>query len=234
VTAPVVTVDGPAGSGKTTLGRRLATALGLPFVDTGLFYRAVTLAAVGAGLRARDRARIVEVVRRTSIDINTDPEDRSWELRVDGADPGEGIRDPSHALLLSTISQMPEVRRHLLGLQRRPAANGAVAVGRDCGTVVFPDARVKLYLEASEALRATRRAAELERRGATVDRRTLETEIAGRDRTDAPSLAPAAGAIVIDTGSAGIDEVVGLALACCAEAGIAASAAARGGAGGAR
>ncbi len=220
MTAHVVTVDGPAGSGKTTLGRRLAAALALPFIDTGLFYRAVTVAAVGSGLGAGDRDRIVEVARRTSIEVNTTADDESWEVRVDGTDPGERIRDPRHALLLSTISQIPEVRSHLLSLQRLPGVSGAVAVGRDCGTVVFPDAQVKLYLQASEALRAVRRAAELERRGSVVDHRTLDTEIRGRDHTDAPSLAPAAGAIVIDTGSGGIDHIVSLALGYCAAAGI--------------
>jgi len=212
VTAPVVTVDGPAGSGKTTLGRRLATALGLPFVDTGLFYRAVTLAAVGAGLRARDRARIVEVVRRTSIDINTDPEDRSWELRVDGADPGEGIRDPSHALLLSTISQMPEVRRHLLGLQRRPAANGAVAVGRDCGTVVFPGAQVKIFLTASLEERAARRHNQLKEKGVAATLAALSLEIAERDRRDisrsASPLVASADAVLVDTTGMPVNAVV--------------------------
>lgn len=217
---PVVTVDGPAGSGKTTLGRRLAATLALPFIDTGLFYRALMVAVVGAGLDGDDHDRIAALARRTTIEINTVPTGSTWEVRVDGEDPGERIRDPRHALLLSTVSQIPAVRRHLLGLQRAPAARGAVAVGRDCGTVVFPDARVKLYLQASEALRAARRAAELERRGAGVDGGTLDTEIAGRDRTDAPSLSPAGGAMVIDTGTGGIDEMVELALRHCAAAGI--------------
>ncbi|MGD0834750.1 MAG: (d)CMP kinase [Candidatus Dormibacteria bacterium] len=217
---PVVTVDGPAGSGKTTLGRRLAAALQLPFIDTGLFYRAVTVAVVAAGLDAADPERIAQLARRTTIEINTTPADASWELRINGDDPGESIRDPRHALLLSTVSQIPGVRSHLLGLQRAPAGGGAVAVGRDCGTVVFPGARVKLYLQASETLRAARRSAELERRGSAVDHGTIDSEIAGRDRTDAPSLSPAAGAIVIDTGTRGIDEMVAIALRHCAAAGV--------------
>ena len=113
------------------------------------------------------------------------------------------------------------MRRHLLALQRAPAAGGAVAVGRDCGTVVFPGAVVKLYLQASEDLRAARRAAQLDRRGAAVDPRHSRSEIAGRDRGDAPAMAAAADAVVIDTGSRGVDEMVEMALWLCAAAGIA-------------
>jgi cytidylate kinase len=223
VSAAVVTVDGPAGSGKTTLGRRLAAALGLPFVDTGLFYRAVTVAAVRAGLGAGDADRVVEVARRTVIEVNTTPGDVSWEVRLDGVDPGPAIRDPRHAALLTAFSQLPEIRRHLLPLQRAPAARGAVAVGRDCGTVVFPDARVKLYLEATEELRASRRAAQLARQGSAVDIDVLDSEIGGRDLGDAPALGAAAGAVVIDTGSHGIDEMVRIALDVCAAAGLGAA-----------
>jgi cytidylate kinase len=220
VSVRVVTVDGPAGSGKSTLGRRLATVLGLAYIDTGLFYRALTVAVVRAGLGPGDAERVVELAGTAGIEVNTDPGDESWEVRVDGADPGPGIRDPAHAALLTAVSQLPGVRRHLLPLQRAPAARGAVAVGRDCGTVVFPDAMVKLYLQATEALRAERRAAELARRGAAVDRDTLRDEIGGRDRGDARAMAAAPDAVVIDTGSHGVDEMVEVALRLCAAAGL--------------
>jgi cytidylate kinase len=220
VSVPVVTVDGPAGSGKTTLGRRLALDLRLPFIDTGLFYRAVTVAAVRAGLGAGDRDRIAEVARSTAIEVNTAASDLSWEVRVDGAEPGASIRDPRHAALLTAISQLPEVRQHLLALQRAPATRGAVAVGRDCGTVVFPEAAVKLYLLASEAVRTARRAAQLASQGTPVDARDLDTEIAGRDLGDARAMPAAPDAVVIDTGSRGIDEMVEMALSLCAAAGI--------------
>jgi len=220
VSIPVVTVDGPAGSGKTTLGRRLAVELGLPFIDTGLFYRGAMVAAVRAGLGAGDLARITEVVTGAAIEINTAPEDQSWQVRVDGDDPGDEIHDPRHALLLTTVSQIPAVRRHLLPLQRAPATGGAVAAGRDCGTVVFPEAAVKFYLEATEAVRAARRAAQLERQGATIDPGSMESEIAGRDRGDASVMPAAPGAWVIDTGSHGIDEMVQIALRRCVEAGL--------------
>lgn len=220
MSAAIVTVDGPAGSGKTTLGRRLALELGLPFIDTGLFYRAVTVAVVRAGLGAGERAHIVRVAQATSIEVNTTPGDLSWEVRVDGVDPGAGIRDPHQASLLTTISQLPEVRHHLLALQRAPAAHGAVAVGRDCGTVVFPEAAVKLYLQATAALRAARRAAQLASQGTEVDSQVLGAEIVGRDLGDAPAMAAAPDAVVIDTGSRGIEEMVQMALAVCAAAGL--------------
>jgi cytidylate kinase len=221
VSIAIVTVDGPAGSGKSTLGRRLAAALGLPYIDTGLFYRAVTVAALRAGLGAGDVAAIGAVAGTTRIEVNTIPEDESWEVRVDGVDPGAAIRDPRHAALLTAVSQVPAVRHHLLALQRAPARGGAVAVGRDCGTVVFPDAAVKLYLQATEELRAARRAAQIASRGSAVDRETLTSEIAGRDLGDAPALAAAPDAVIIDTGRHDVDEMVSLALALCAAAGIA-------------
>jgi cytidylate kinase len=220
MTIPLVTVDGPAGSGKTTLGRRLALALGLPFIDTGLFYRAVIVAASRAGLGAGDLDGIADLATGVVIEVNTAPDDESWQVRVDGTDPGAEIRDPRHAGLLTAVSQLPDVRRHLLSLQRAPAARGAVAVGRDCGTVVFPEAAVKLYLQATAALRAARRAAQLEREGAAVDPETLEVEISGRDNGDAPAMAAAPDAVVIDTGAHGIDEMVEMALSLCRAAGL--------------
>jgi CMP/dCMP kinase len=223
---PVVTVDGPAGSGKSTLGRRLALELGLPFVDTGLFYRGLTVAAVRAGIGAGDASAAERLATAVRIEVNTGAAAGAggWTVRLDGVDAGEAVRDPRHAPLLSALSSMEGVRRALLEPQRRAAAAGAVAVGRDCGTVVFPDAEVKLYLDAAPEVRASRREVQLRTGGTVLDAAELRSEVSERDardleRTVAP-LRRARGAHVIDTGLLGVDEVLADALDACRRAGI--------------
>jgi CMP/dCMP kinase len=223
---PVVTVDGPAGSGKSTLGRRLALALGLPFVDTGLFYRALTVAAVRAGIGAGDVAAAERLAATVHVELNTDPADAAcgWTVRIDGEDASSSARDPRLAPLLGALSGMEGVRRALLEPQRRAAAGGAVAVGRDCGTVVFPDAEVKLYLDAAPEVRASRREIQLRIGGTALDAAQLRSEVAERDARDsgraASPLRRAAGAHVIDTGALGVDEVLADALDVCRRAGV--------------
>jgi CMP/dCMP kinase len=218
VTPPIITIDGPAGSGKTTLGRRLATALGLPLVDTGLFYRGVTVAAARAGIDADDRAALIGCARRTVVVIDTDPmhDDTESAARVNGLEAGPALRDPANAPLLASMSSIPEVRAALLDAQRGLASGGAVAVGRDCGTVVFPDAQLKLYLDASETVRAQRRASQLQGSGADVDSALMRGEVGARDRFDASRsvspMTPAPDAHHLDTGVLGIDDVVRTAL----------------------
>lgn len=222
----IVTVDGPAGSGKSTLGHRLGSALGLPVIDTGLFYRAVTVAAVRAGLDAGRSGEIVTLAKRLAIELNTaaDPGIGGWTVRVDGIDESAAVRDPHDATLLSQLSGIPDVRVELLARQRDLATGGAVAVGRDCGTVVFPDAVVKVYLQASGEVRLRRRAAQLRQVGRDVDAATLTDEIRGRDHMDsgraAAPLRPAPDAHVIDTVDHGIEEMVAEALRVCAAAGL--------------
>jgi cytidylate kinase len=217
VTASIVTIDGPAGSGKTTLGRRLARILSLPLVDTGLFYRGVMVAAARARIDPADVAALIECARTTVVVIDTDPthEHADSSALVNGIEAGGALRDPANAPLLASMSSIPEVRSTLLGAQRALAAKGAVAVGRDCGTVVFPDARLKLYLEASEDVRARRRAHQLGN-GADVDSALMRGEVRARDAQDASRIAapmrPAADAHVLDTGVLGIGEVVQAAL----------------------
>ena len=230
MTDRLVTIDGPAGSGKTTLGRRVARALGVRLVDTGLFYRAVMVAAVREGLDAGDEARAAALARRIRIDVNTDPwaSDEDWTIRLDGDDVGEPARDPRRSTLLAELSALPGVRAAILDRQRALAAGGAVAVGRDCGTVVFPWAPVKLWLWASPEVRAVRRAEQLAAAGVIVEAHALEAEIAGRDALDASRevapLRPAPDAHMIDTGRLDIDAMVARALELCREAGLTAAA----------
>jgi CMP/dCMP kinase len=220
----IVTVDGPAGSGKSTLGRALATALALPLIDTGLFYRGVMVAAVRAGLDGSDGAALGALARSTSLVIDSDPSTDDGRVLVDGVPAGAQLHDPRHAALLAAIASEPEVRAAVLELQRRPARDGAVAVGRDCGTVVFPQAAVKLYLDAPQAVREQRRIAQLRARGADADGSTIRAEVEDRDRTDsqrtASPLRRADDAHVIDTSSLGRDEMIAYALTVCAAAGL--------------
>jgi cytidylate kinase len=220
----IVTVDGPAGSGKSTLGRRLASALGVPFIDTGLFYRAATVAAARQHVDADDEAGLAGLVSRLRIEVATDPAAPA-DARIDGARAGAAeLHDPELSGLLSAVSRNPAVREALLPAQRALAGDGAVAAGRDCGTVVFPLARLKIYLEADEDVRTERRATQLRSRGEAVDVALLDAEVRARDAADssrrAAPLQRAPDSMVIDTGAHGIDEMVAIALRWCRERGL--------------
>ena len=220
----IVTVDGPAGSGKSTLGRRLAAELGLPFIDTGLFYRAVAAAAARRGVAANDAEALATLACGVQIHVDTDPASPA-SVMVDGQTVGPAeLHDPARSGLLTAVSGNPAVRRALLPAQRAPAERGGVAAGRDCGTVVFPQAVLKIYLEADEDLRTARRASQLHTRGAPVDVAVLDAEVRARDasdssRSDGPLLR-APDSCVIDTGKVGIDEMVATALHWCRERGL--------------
>ena len=222
----VVTVDGPAGSGKSTLGRRLAVALELPFIDTGLLYRGLTVAAARAGIAASDDAALVRLAETTDLAVETDARriGQVPRVRVGGVPVDAELYDPGHAELLASISSLEVVRSALRPAQRALAAAGAVAAGRDCGTVVFPDAPLKVYLQASEEVRSRRRAAQLLAGGRAADRDTLAGEIVDRDRSDstrtAGPLKPAADAVIIDTGALGIEAMVERVLELCEERGL--------------
>jgi CMP/dCMP kinase len=220
----IVTVDGPAGSGKSTLGRALAIGLELPLIDTGLFYRGMMVAAVRAGVDERDAAALARLAQSTAIDVPTDPDSHEGSVAVNGVPAGSMLRDPRHARLLAAISSTPAVRAAVLEPQRALAAEGAVAVGRDCGTVVFPEAAVKFYLEAPEAVRQQRRLAQLRARGASADDVVLRAEVGDRDRADTDRaespLRAAPDAHVIDTAAMDVGGMVAHALQICRDAGL--------------
>ncbi|MGH7721632.1 MAG: (d)CMP kinase [Candidatus Dormibacteria bacterium] len=220
----IVTVDGTAGSGKSTLGRALAIELDLPIIDTGLFYRGIMVAAVRAGVSAADSATLAEVARSALICFSTDPRSHADDVSVDGVPAAGMLRDPRHARLLAAISSTPAVRAAVLEPQRARASGGAVAVGRDCGTVVFPEAAVKFYLEAPESVRQRRRLAQLEAGGAVTDGSTLRAEVGDRDRADSDRahspLRRAADAHLIDTATMDVAAMIAHALDICREAGL--------------
>jgi cytidylate kinase len=202
----IVAIDGGVASGKSAVGRRVAQALGLPFVDSGLMYRAITRLAAQRGIDPRDSRAVADLSR--SVGIRIDGE-RVW---ANGVELTEGIYDSDYADALPLVSAIPEVRHALVEQQRRMGSSGVVMAGRDIGTVVFPDAEHKFFLTASLDEKVRRRAAQFERRGERVDEEAMRKEVEARDRVDteravAP-LRPASDAIVIDTDHLDVDSVV--------------------------
>ena len=153
----VIAIDGPAGSGKSTVARRLAVRLGLDYLDTGAMYRAVTFAALRRGIDPADTGPVADLARVVDLDVTTD------HVRVDGVDATIEIRGPEVSRAVSLVAANPEVRAELVRRQREWAyeRSGGVMEGRDIGTVVFPDAMLKVYLNARPEVRAERRAAEV-------------------------------------------------------------------------
>jgi cytidylate kinase len=201
----VIAIDGPAGSGKTTIGRMVAERLGFRLVDTGLFYRAVTVEARARGIPTDQPDALRGMISGMRIEINTAPRSGGRALlTVDGRDVSAQAHDPAIAADLSRVSQQAEIRKLLVEPQRRAADGNAVVLGRDIGTVIFPDADVKFFFTAPAGERAARRRRQLDRvRGGDTPDAVLEQEIQGRDRADqereiAP-LRPASDAIIVAT-----------------------------------
>lgn len=200
----VIAIDGPAGSGKSTIGRRLAARLGLEYLDTGAMYRGVTFAALRRGIDPVDR----EVVARLAGQVELSVADGL--VIVDEADATIEIRGPEVTRAVSTVAANPAVRAEMVRRQREWATErgGGVLEGRDIGSVVFPGATLKVYLTASPGVRAERRSREV----SDLDYETVATDLARRDaldqgREESP-LAQAEGAVVIDTTDRQIDEIV--------------------------
>jgi cytidylate kinase len=204
VTDLIVTLDGPAGTGKSTVSRKVASRLGVPRLDTGAFYRAAGLAAIRAGVDLADHEAVANVVAGISLDQD------EGRMLLDGLDVSEEIRGPESTEASSRVSTHPEVRGLLVVYQREWVArhdNRAVVEGRDIGSVVFPEATVKIYLDARPEIRAQRRADQTGKEHAGV----LD-ELRARDERDStrrasPLIIPE-GAEVIDTSDMTVDEVV--------------------------
>ena len=208
-----VAIDGPSGAGKSTVGHALAQRIGANFVDTGLMYRALTLAALERGIDLEDGAALAALAETCPIEIErAGPEqgDRLETVLLDGRDVTVDVRGPRIDRAVSAVSRHAEVREAMLPVQRAAAFRGdVVMVGRDIGTVVLPDATLKVYLTTSADVRAARRAAEM-----GMPERTDEylDEIRRRDMVDseravAPLRIPA-DALVLDTGELGVDACV--------------------------
>jgi len=205
----IVAIDGPAGAGKTTLGRMLARALGLLYIDTGSMYRAVALAVIESGTNETDDVTVGVLAERIDIDLAGDPD--SLHVTLDERDVTERIRDEDVTDMSSIISTIPAVRRAMVRRQRELGRRGAVMNGRDIGTVVFPAADFKFFLTATPEARAERRLAEERQLNpAATFKETLAdmTERDARDSTRADSpLVAAPDAVVLDSTGEPITEV---------------------------
>jgi cytidylate kinase len=212
----VIAVDGPAGSGKSTAARGVARALGLRYLDTGAMYRALTWWLLSRGLDTADPAVVAGHAARPRIEVSTDP--AAPQVRVDGADVSGEIRSRAVSNAVSAVASVPAVRARLVEAQQQVIARacaaglGIVAEGRDIGTVVAPQAAVKVFLTASEDARARRRSADLAADPAATTEVT-RAEQRRRDAADAPQTAMAADAVEIDTTALTVDQVVALIVA---------------------
>jgi len=203
VTGPVIAIDGPAGAGKSTVGRAVADRLGVGYLDTGAMYRAVTFAVLRRGVDPRDEEAVLGVAQTVEMTVGEE------RVMVDGVDATREIRGREVTSAVSSVAANPAVRSLLVDAQRSwvVSRGGGVVEGRDIGTVVFPDADLKLFVTASPRVRAERRVAEA---GGDVDE--MEASIIERDRLDSTRetspLAVDPAAVTLDTSGLSIDEVV--------------------------
>jgi cytidylate kinase len=218
VVASVIAIDGPAASGKSTLARRLADELGYLYFDTGVMYRAVTLRALENGIAIVDEAGISGLAERMDIDVQPAPGDGlPYRVMVDGDDVTPRLRSPDVDANVSQVSAYPDVRRAMSERQRQIGSRGQVVmVGRDIGTVVLPDADLKIYLEASVEARARRRHLEILAKGGAARYQSILRSMKARDEFDTNrAVAPlkaADDAVIIDTTNLTVDQTLEQAL----------------------
>lgn len=200
----VIAIDGPAGSGKSTVAKALAARLGLDYLDTGAMYRAVTFAVLRRGIDPSDAEPVAALARRVDIDVTLEA------VRVDGVDATIEIRGPEVTRAVSEVSSNPDVRQELVTRQREWGRRhgGGVIEGRDIGSVVFPDADLKVYLDARPDVRAARRSKEV----SDMDYETVAADLVRRDTTDhrTTPLTRAGDAVEVDTSDLTVDEIVAL------------------------
>lgn len=218
----IIAIDGPAASGKSTLGFRLAEALGYLYFDTGLMYRAVTWLALNQGIDIHDEAAVTRLAEDVPIEVTAPSleDGRPCDVVVDGHDITWEIRKPEVDANVSLVSAYPGVRRALTLQQRRIGMRGRVVmVGRDIGTVVLPEADLKIYLDASPEERARRRYNEIMERGGRAEYADVLEKVRERDRIDSTRavapLKPAADAVILDSDTLDADQVFAKVYALC-------------------
>ena len=204
----IVTLDGPSGSGKGTVGRLLARVLNFNYLDSGLLYRAVAILVIENCIALSEVNNIEGIARNMNLEFSSE----NNKIFLDGIDVSNSIRTEEISIVSSKVAQLKSVRAILHEIQRGYLkGNGLIADGRDMGTVIFPDADLKIFITASPEARAYRRHKELLGRGESVSLRDLERSIASRDRSDSERkispLVPAVDAIIIDTSNMTVEEV---------------------------
>jgi len=201
----IITIDGPAGSGKSTVAKMLSRELGLKYIDTGATYRTLTLLALQNSIRPDDEPSILKLAQKSKIELESNPKDEQQYtiVRLNGKDVTDDIRSSQVGSAVSIVSKLSGIRKYLVGLQRELADSGnAVLEGRDTGSVVFPDALLKIYLSAGIEQRVRRRELQNIQKGQITDAEEIKTEISTRDfidssRSDSPLVVPQ-DAVVID------------------------------------
>ncbi len=209
---PIVAIDGPAGSGKSTVAQRVAQRLGLFYIDTGAMYRCLALKAWRLGLDPKDAPAMIRMACTTTLAMTYDPDTGTLRVRLDEEDVTEEIRQPQVTQHVSSIAKIKEVREAMVTIQRRLAeGRRAILEGRDTTTVVFPDAYKKFYLDATARERVHRRYLEMKEKNIPVEEAAVKQDIEHRDRIDSTRehapLRRSPEAVYIDTTHLSIDEV---------------------------
>ena len=209
----IIAIDGPAGAGKSTVAKILAKKLNFLYIDTGSMYRALTLKAIEEAIDIKDTTRLIQMAKTSRLDLMNNP-DGSMKVILDGKDVSLSIRDPRITRLVSDLAKIKEIREVMLKLQRKLGRQrDSVLDGRDIGTVVFPDADKKFYIDADFKERVARRYKELKGLGQEITPEAIEADLKNRDTIDSTRefapLKKADDAVYIDTTNLTIEEVVG-------------------------